>query len=200
MQKHCLILLLFSLSLFAQKKEILLDENENIITGEIFKEKVKDPYKYHYTIIETDTATVGKLVPTEEIGKMTENHRLGIIDELEKLSGRKISHSQTIVINFYFKEPEKNQRPCIDHYTTDKSYQRFFERNNEYSQFFITEKGFDYNKENVIEDKNGIIKDTAFPFVFHCGNYIIIKPNGQFLRRVSEHRQDEILDKAKENW
>lgn len=200
MQKHYLTLLFCSLSLFSQKREILLDENENIISGEAFKERIKDPYKYHYTIIETDTATVGKLVPTEEMGKMPEKERLVIIKELERLSGREISPQQTIVINFYFKEADINQRPCIDRYTADKSYQRFFKRNTEYAQFFVTEGGFDYDKENVLEDKNGVVRDNAFPYIFHCGNYIIIKPNGRFLRRVSEHRQDQIIDKLNENW
>lgn len=195
-------LLFFSITLFGQtaKKEYLIDENDKPVTGTDFKNKIKDPHKYHYTITETDSTLTGRLVPTEEYGIFSEKARLEILKELEELSGRKINTDAVLVINFYFKEPVRNQRPCIDNYTTDGAYKRFFKRHDEYAQFFITEKGFDYGKKVVFEDKNEVIRNTVFKYIFHCGNYIIIKPNGHYLRRVGEYRQDEIPDKVKAEW
>ena len=118
----------------------------------------------------------------------------------KQLTGKVVDASQTIIINFFYKEPVKNQAPCIDHYTADKKYLRFTRKHKEYVQFFITEKGFNYDQKTVYEDVEETISKLLFNDIVHCGNYIIIKPNGHYYKKVGEYRQDDNPSKIKEDW
>lgn len=120
-------------------------------------------------------------------------------EELERITGKDIDSTKTIVINFFFKEDTQNKKLSIEHYTSDKKYLKFFRRNPQYLQFFITEKGYLYEKTLTHYDSNEILRDLFFKYAF-ATNYIIIKPSGKFYRQVSEHRQDEIPDKVKADW
>lgn len=200
--KSTLFLIFFTISVFSQvtlKNEYLFDEMGNIITQQEFKKKY-DSLKYTYIITESDTAAIVRLLLLEEINSITENERQKVIDEIEHLSQKKISNDQTLIINYFFKEFTKNQKPCIDHYTIDKAYKRYFKHNTESVQIFMTQKGFDYNKDFVFEDKSETIRNLLFKYGSECGNYIIIKPNGKFYRRIGEYRQNDIINKIKEDW
>lgn len=200
--KSILFFLFFTISVFSQlpeKNGYLFDEMSNTITQQEFKKKY-DTFKYTYIITENDTASIARLLPLEEFGSITEIDRQEVIKEIEKLTQKKASDDQTIVINYFFREFTKNQRPCIDHYTTDRAYIRFFKNKKEYIQVFMTEKGFNYNKDFVLEDTNEIIRNLLFKYGSECGNYIILKPNGKFYRRIGEYRQDDILNKIDADW
>ena len=66
------------------------------------------------------------------------------------------------------------------------------ENNTSISQFFITEKNYEYKNKKVYQDKNDIIRATLLKHKFACGNYIIIHPNGNFYQKLREYKQDEI--------
>ena len=127
-----------------------------------------------------------------ENGKLTEENRIQLVEELSRLSGIKIDKTSTLILNFYTKPATAPNGSCIDHYTSDTSYKRFIKKNKTIVQFFITEKMYHYNKANVIEDKNEVIKKMVFENAKLCGNYIIIKPSGAFTRKYGEYRQDDI--------
>lgn len=55
-------------------------------------------------------------------------------------------------------------------------------------------------RKNAYEDKNYVIGNTVFPDEIYCGNYIIIKPNGQYYKQVGEYRQDDISKIAEAEW
>ena len=61
MKKQYLILLFLSLSLFAQKKEYILDENNTTISQNEFAVRMKAPSKYVYATIENDTSIITHL-------------------------------------------------------------------------------------------------------------------------------------------
>jgi len=193
----------YSLNIFAQttlKKEFYLDENKKPILLAEFKGKVSLSNKYSYTVVsETDSTLIAKLIFREQTGVLQPIERDAVVKVLQQLTGKAIDASQTIIINFFYREPVKNQASCIDHYTFDKKYLRFINKHTDYAQFFITEKGFNYN-QSVYEDLNEAIRNLLFKDVVHCGNYIIIKPNGHYYKRVGEYRQDDISSKIKEDW
>jgi hypothetical protein len=125
-------------------------------------------------------------------GVLEENNRIKLLEELSQLSGIKIDKMSVLVVNFYIKPETEPNGSCIDYYTNDYAYKRFIKKNKNIVQFFITEQSYIYNRKNVLEDKNDEIKKLLFEKAMPCGNYIIIKPTGEFIRKFGEYRQDEI--------
>ena len=103
------------------------------------------------------------------------------------------------MINFFIFPSKPASGSCIDHYTSDWLYKGFFtkKKNSTKKQFFITEATFEYIKERVFRDKQGLIEELCFSDAMECGNYIIIYPDNSFVRKYCEYRQSEILDYLK---
>ncbi|WP_289046591.1 hypothetical protein [uncultured Olleya sp.] len=127
-----------------------------------------------------------------EKGNLGELQKATLVEELQNLTGEKIDSSKIIVINFYDKPNRKPNGSCIDYYSSDYKYLRFFKKKPNILQFFITQKGYNYKKRKVIEDKNNTIRNLIFTDAKSCGNYIIIKANGDYLKNLGEYRQDQI--------
>ena len=198
-----LLFLLFSFHSYSQEPNVYFYNHKGkSIDKQTFFDSLKIPdYKYIYKLIENDTAVLGSLFLREEINVITQEDRKSLIKELELLSGRKIKDSQTIVIDF-FSYPVKKQASYdgfFNKYRKNRSYLRFFKKNDGYVHFFVSQK--DYTPDGFIEDKNNyLLKNLFLNYESSYGNYIIIKPNGHYLRRLGEHRQDEIIDKIKGDW
>ena len=118
--------------------------------------------------------------------------QITLINELNLLSGKTIDGSKTIIINFYIEKDLNPGNLCIDHYVNDKKYNKFIKKNKIINHLFITEQNYNYGKKNVFEDKNNTIKNLLFENAEWCGNYIIIKPDGSFIRKYGEYIQDDI--------
>mgnify|MGYP000922987536 CR=1 FL=1 len=203
--KHLTLLLLLScISLFAQetaKKQYFFNEKDIAIDKSAFIKKGKDPkHTYIPHIIENDTAIIGNLYIREETGVMSQADRQNIIKNLEALTNKKVSETQTIVIDFFcIPTPRDSYKDFFARYVNNNTYNRFFKKNeNDFIHFFISQKG--YTPEKFYEDKNEYFQKLFLNYIDGSNHYIIIKPNGHFLRRLSEHRQDEIIDKAKGDW
>lgn len=194
------LLLLYS-CIYAQnlsKKQYYFDEKDNAIDKPAYLKKTKGPdYTYIPYIIENDTAIIGSLYIREEIGVMSQTDRQNIIKNLEALTGKKVSEDQTIVIDFFcIPEPRKGYKDFFAGYVNNGAYRRFFKKNEkDFIHFFISQKG--YSPEKFYEDKNEYFQRLFLNYIDGSNHYIIIKPNGHFLRRLSEHNQDEITVKAK---
>lgn len=199
--KRLLLLYLFlvtSLAFAQTKKEILLDENGNTISAEAFKSKLASPSIYFYTVSENDDTRTIRLARKEVTGKLEAGQRDRILKTLESLTGKTVAPDETIIINFFFVEKTGNKRLMIDNYTTDKAYTRFLKRNSNIRQFELTAKDYAYNKNGVIEDTTGTLQEL-FPYESGA-NYIIIRPDGSFLKRYAEYRQDDIPGNVKRKW
>ena len=194
-----IIFLLFVISFsFAQnkiKKEILLNENKEVINLNQFNNKLKDK-KYWYKISETDTTFTAKIVSREEEGILDSSKVESIKKEIENISKIKIDSTDIVIINFFLNPIKDPNGSCIDHYTSDGSYINFFKKkkNNHIKQVFITEKNYNYIKNKVYEDSENIIKENCFEDALPCGNYIIIYPDNSYKRKHGEYRQDLILN------
>ena len=134
-----IIFFTFSYSQKLIKKEILYDENWNSIGMKYFKEKIKDK-KYIYRLVENDTAFMGKILFREKIGKITNDDRLLLTKYLKRITNSEIDSTKNIVINFFFKPENKPNGSCIDYYTSDSKYKRYFKKNDNDIQFFFTQK------------------------------------------------------------
>jgi len=183
----------------ADKKTYVYDENWQLIDMKKFQ-KIAKKRGYTYKLIENDTALIGKLMLREEIGKISAEDRTLLVNYLKKLTKLKVDTSNTIVINFFFKPENDPKGSCIDNYTSDYSYKRYFKKNTNAQQFFVTQQGFGYKKKHVYEDKENLVRHLLFKYYFGCGNYIIIKPNGDYLLWRGEYKQDEIPEKISTKW
>ncbi|MGZ9675281.1 hypothetical protein [Flavobacterium sp. GNP001] len=125
-------------------------------------------------------------------GFLEENNRIKLLEELSQLSGIKIDKMNVVVVNFYTMPKTEPNGSCIDYYTNNYGYLKFIKKNKNIVQFFITERSYVYSRKNVLEDKNDEIKKMLFEKAKSCGNYIVIKPTGEFTRKFGEYRQDEI--------
>ncbi|WP_147299205.1 hypothetical protein [Winogradskyella eximia] len=193
------IFLAFGYSQNSNKKEFLYDENWKTIEMSEFKDKIKDS-KYTYKLFENDTVYVGKILLREEIGKITTDDRTQLIKYLRKITNSEVDSTKNIIINFFFKPEFKPNGSCIDNYTSDNKYKRYFKKSANDIQFFVTQKDYAYQKKNVFQDNDDFIRELLFKYYFDCGNYIIIKPNGEFLLRRGEYHQNEIKEKINSQW
>ena len=184
--------MLLSFSCFSQnnsKPQYLFDKKEQ------FKIKVKDKNTDLYAY-ETDTSFIARFLKKEDIGVLSPSDKTKIIKELKNIKKQEIDTLKTIIIHFFYKENFETNGCCIDHYVTDKTYQKFIKKN-KIPQFFLTEKDYIYGAENVYEDKNDVIRPILFKYPFFTSNYIIIKPDGNFYRELGEYKQDYIPKKLK---
>lgn len=189
-----ILFILFSLNCFSQtnsKPQYLFDENDQLISQDQFKNKLKDK-KIELITYEIDTAFIGRFLKKKDIGILSSSEKTKIYNTLENISSKKIDDTKTTIINFFYKDNPEPNGSCIDYYVNDERYKKFLKNNNSINQFFITENNYEYKNKNVYQDKNDIIRTTLFKYKFACGNYIIIKPNGSFYRKLGEYKQDEI--------
>ena len=184
----------------SNKKEFFFDENWNLIEMDVFKKKIENRKNYTYRLVENDTAYIGKILLREEFGNITKEDKIDLIKNLEKITNVEIDSTKNIVINFFFKPVKNPNGSCIDHYTSDRKYKKHFKKNKKDLQFFITQKGYEYKKKQVFEDREDFIRKLLFKYYMGCGNYIIIRNNGEFLRRLGEYRQSEIANKINSEW
>lgn len=199
--KTIFLFLFFSSIAFGQSTEkrgyLFNEKGENISQGS-FEQKAKSG-QYTWVVSETKDSINARLILREEYGNINVTEKKQLIDYLKEITGNEINDTETIIINFSFKEAGPNQKHCLDYYSSVKSYRNYFKGKKQFAQFYFTQQGFPYPKDFVYEDKNDVIRKLLFTYGSYC-NYIIIKPNGRFFRNMGEHHQDKITSKAKADW
>lgn len=197
-----LLFLVLTSSLFSQtKEEVFLDENNKTVTKQEFEKKMGPPeYAYIPTTYEDENAIIKKLVLRRELGIIKEQDRLDIVSALEEITGQQIDPEKTIIINFFYEDLKNPSGACIDNYSTDRKYKKYLKQQVDITQFFVVEKGYIYSKKRAVEDRFDKIRKMLFFDKFHCGNYIIIKPNGHYFKQVGEYPQDDIPKILEAEW
>jgi hypothetical protein len=182
------------------KERVFYDENWKALEKNDFDKKLTNYNLYTSTFIQNDSLIISRLLLREEFGKITVEQKNLLIYYLKRITNVDIDSTQNIVINFFI-EPKSNPKgSCIDHYTSDYKYKRYFKKNNHSVQLFFTERGYIYEKKGVYEDKKNFIKPLFFNDDLGCGNYVIIKDDGTFLRVYGEYRQADIPEKITATW
>lgn len=203
--KFYILIIFFPFFIFSQieNKEILYDLDFNVISTETFlKELKKDDISC--SIFQSDSIKKIKLVkfqkPLSEIfehyfiGKISYNDKEILVNEIFNLTNSKVDNNDFIVINFFKDESvlNLNQKLLIEHYTSIKSYYRYFNRHEDLNQFFITQKNYNYNSKLVFNDTNGLIENICFKDSEFLSDYIIIFPNQHYILKIGEYRIEMI--------
>lgn len=197
-----LILVLLTISTFAQKKEIYLNDDLVEITQTDFK-KTDKPYKFYNLRFELDTLIANVKVQRIRKGKVSNELLSSIKSELSTISGDSIPSNNYIVINYYHGLDRCNS-------TGDKSYvrakyKRFLKKLKKMknvNQFFMyksPEGTEDYGKQlKWIKDEFGTIEKTFLPLHYPCGSYVLIDPNGNYYVQKGENNIEQIIDLLKD--
>lgn len=203
--KFFIFFIFFPLIIFSQteKKEILYDLDNSIISKETFLKKIKKN-DTSCSIFESDSVNKIKLVKLQKpqteifehyfIGKISDNDNEILINEILNLTNSKIDNKDFIIINFFKDESvlNLNQKLLIEHYTSIKSYYKYFNKHEDLNQFFITQKNYSFNSKLVFNDTNGIIENICFKDSEFFSDYIIIFPNQHYILKRGEYRIEMI--------
>lgn len=153
-----------------------------------------------------DSIQYAILLTQKKFGKLDENTFTRLKDYLSTLSGSKIDASKNIVINYLNKYPEKaeNKTTRTGWNVLDKDYLKKLHRIADINQYWIHSPESDnleyYHQDRInwLADKDLFFKTTFFPYDVRYGNYILIKPNGNYYYHLSEHSKYTIWDTAKQ--
>lgn len=202
MKKTIIILyLLVSFMSFSQKpKTYYFDENEKEISKSEFDKRAEGWQtgflKGYFSDLKNDDAEIAMIFRAQEKGIMPKEKYKEAIDYINKISNAGIDEEYTIAICYFFK-PE-SMYEVVGFQSSQSSYKNFFKRKKKTFNIFMTEKGYQSNLKNVYEDKDGKIKDLFFKYPFDHGNYIVIRPDGSFQKRIEEYNYHEIIDFIKD--
>ncbi|GAA5097702.1 hypothetical protein GCM10023210_33000 [Chryseobacterium ginsengisoli] len=200
------LIVLIGFKSFSQKKTIYyFDENQKQITKEEFDKRDfgrKTGYlKGYFSDIKNANTEVAMIFRALEKGVLSKEIHKEVIDYINKLTDEGIDEEYTIAICYFFR-PVNMDAGIIEQQFSNSSYTGFFrEKNKKVFIFFMTEKGYQSDVKNVYEDKEGKIKDLFFKYPFEYGNYIAIRPDGSFQKRIEKYNYHEILNfiKNKDN-
>jgi len=200
--RKLLLLITFISTLFSfgqNKKEYIVDENFKSISDETFKNKLKEvdnhKMKYYYKFYENDTAKIGQVLLFRTKGVVSLDKRKSITDYIYKITGRKITPNQNIVISYY--NSEKRKGDCMNFQLKDKELRKYFKNNTQSFQIAFARKENMRNIKNLYIDAENIIRDNLFSEFWGCGNYIIIRPDGRYLKELGEHHPHDIIKDIK---
>jgi len=175
----------------SKKPEYLLDENGVRITEGVFKSKIATQ-KFTYSLFENDTAVIAKTLPREEWGQLSAEQYRALFGALKEIAGDVPREGHTVVLHFFYKPKAPVNGGCIDYYTVDSRYKKQLSKRG-IQPIFIVQRGYKF-EGSVREDTDDRIRALLFPYDVQCGNYIIVKPDGKFYRRLGEYRQDQVVD------
>jgi hypothetical protein len=198
MKKITIILsLLVSFISFSQKpKTYYFDENQNQIAKEEFDKRGDDWktgfFKSYFVDQNDSSREIAMIFRALEKGTITKEKYKEAIDYINKITGAGIDEEYTIAICYFFKPV--NMGNVVDFQSSQSSYKNFFSKKKKTFNIFMTEKGYHRDLKDVYEDKDGKIKDLFFKYPFDHGNYIAIRPDGSFQKRIEEYNYHEILD------
>lgn len=198
-----LILLLLTIGAISQNKPIVYF-NEN---GEKISEKeflnAKDYSRNLDLYFENETTKTGLLIPRQKFGHLDKETFSNLKLYLTQISGKQIDSTDNIVINYltYRPEEENDSRPISKYSVLYKDYLKGLHKTANINQFWIGSGQSDLSylekyKVDYILDKEGIFKILFFPYEVKYGNYIFIKPDGNFYYYMGEHSKNHIWEKS----
>lgn len=192
-----LLIVLFSISTFGQKREIYLNDDFLEITQLEFN-KADNDYIYYDMRFESDSLITNVKVRRVRKGKISLTKLDSIRNELSILSNLNIQKENLIIINYYHGLDDCNN--ISDYSNVKQKYRKFQKKilkNEKVSSFFIfksPEGIINYGKQlKWYKDQSGIIEKTFFPIPYPCGSYVLIDENGNFYVQKGEYNIEEII-------
>lgn len=183
----------------------------------VFYNEIGEEINYHQFIdtknsrinialyFENDSIQRAILVTRQKFGQLDKKTFTHLKAYLTELSGKQIDSTQNIVINYLtvFPKKEKHQPSKSGWTVLHRDYLRKLHKIANINQFWIHSpecdnlKYYHQNKINWIADKDDLFKKLFFLYDFKYGNYILIKPDGQFYYYLGEHGKDGIWRQSK---
>lgn len=204
MKKILLILvLLINFIGFSQPlKTSYFDENQHEISKEEFDKRKtggkKGYLKGYFSDLKNANTEVAIIFRALEKGVISKETHKEVVDYINKITNAEIDEKYTVAICYFFR-PVNMDAGIVEQQFLHSSYTGLFRENGKkVFIFFMTEKGYQSDVKNVYEDKEGKIKDLFFKYPFEYGNYIAIKPDGSFQKRIQKYNYHEILDFIKD--
>lgn len=183
------------------KKEYFYDENDVAINECEFACKID--YKINIDrVFTSDTAIVGRLYIRKVYDELQPEAMEYLRKYLATISGKELDTAKVIVINYFPGDKEIAEGLSKGH-IYDKNYTRKLNKITPNEQFWIykSDKNLKYNhgkRLNWIYDKTHYIENTFFPVFFNSGSYVIIHPNGKFIKYYGEYGKYDVWDTAEE--
>lgn len=200
-----IIIFLISFKGFSQtKSSVFYNEKNEKITKQEFNNS-KNYTKNLDLYFENDTLKIGLLIKREKFGILKSNAFKRLKNYLSEISQVKIDSTKNIVINYLTALPKKaeNTKSRSTWNVLDKNYIKKLHKIADINQFWICSpksdnlKYYHQNKINWIRDKSNLFSELFFPYEVRYGNYILIKPDGEFYYYLGEHSKYQILENSK---
>ncbi len=183
------------------KKEYFYDENDVAISEVEFASKID--YKINIDrVFTSDTAVIARLYTRKTSGELQPEAMEYLKKYLATISGRELDTAKVIVIN-YFPGEENTETELSHAYLYNKDYTKKLNKITPNEQFWIykSDKNLEHHhgkRLNWKYDKIHYIENTFFPAHFNFGSYVVIHPNGKFIKYYGEYGKNNVWETAKE--
>lgn len=205
--RFTILFVLFTCLLNAQEKALVYyNENGKNVTQDEFR-KAKNSKENLDIYFENDTSQIGILVTRKNYGKLDKKTFDHLKSYLTEISQKKVDPTENLVINYLTLYPTKDE---ISDYSNSKSNWNILDRNYtkklhkiaNINQFFIhtpgnnTHEYYRNEKINWIKDKNNLFNKLFFPYEILYGNFILIKPNGEYFYYLGESGKQTVWSES----
>ncbi|WP_299706832.1 hypothetical protein [uncultured Pontibacter sp.] len=201
---NLIIFLLLTTQAFAQNKPMkYYGENGREVSEQVFFESRN--YSQNLDLyFEDDSTHYGLLVTRQNSGKLDQQVFEELKAHLTQISGKQVDATKNIVVNYLTAFPEKIQptTPKSAWNMFDKDYLRKLHKIAAIEQFWLNSPEAEnlayYHKNSInwIEDKGSHFQKVFFPYEVGVGNFVLLKPDGQFYYYLGEHGKQEVWEKA----
>lgn len=187
-----LLVTLFHLLSFGQKKELYINDDFEYISKTEFDKKSEQPLYYNLRF-ELDSAYLNVKISRYKKGKI----ELKVLDSIKyvffKNKNIEFSNNDIFFINYY---PGNHKCSTAGYKSNFKlkynQYCRKFDKIENLKQLFVYKsdhglKGFG-NKIDWQSDINSLIENTFYPIHYPCGGYVIIDSKGNYISYRGEYK------------
>jgi len=191
MKKTILLISLFHLLSYGQKKELYVNDDFEYISKTEFDKKSEQPLDYNLRF-ELDSAYLNVKVSRYKKGKIELNVLDSIKNVFFKNKNVEFSNNDIFLINYY----PGNDKCSTEGYKSNfklkyNQYRRKFDKIENLKQLFVYKsddglKGFG-NKIDWQSDIYSLIEKTFYPISYPCGGYVIIDEKGNYISERGEY-------------
>ena len=195
-----LILCFLTVSMFAQKKEIYLNDDFIEISEDEYR-KPEEHGKFLNLQYESDTLITNVKVQRIKKGAISDELLDKIQSELSEISGETILENNILLIFYHPGKDHCNSGGNdLSYAEREKKYHKRFNKIENLSHFYIYKEpeGIEEIADiNWFKDEFGTIENTFFPIHYPCGSYVLINPEGNYYAYKGEYDKSEIFQLLK---
>jgi len=146
-----------------------------------------------------------RLFPRSKTGFISQEIRNKIILNLENVTGKVVSPSEMVIINYYQGKDACNSSGSGESRWEMKKalagYRRKIHSLGQTSQYYMyaSKDGIkeSYGLVERFYDLDLLVEKTFFQYKYPCGSFVIIKPDGKYIAYFGEYGRDQVIIEAK---